>query len=724
MTTQPQSDSDLSVRRSRPRWLVPAAALSGVLVLLFVCAVVAIVGGGMAWRNLRHGDSSTAVAVQTGTAQQPLIPGPGKTTTPAESEPTGPDGPAHVVYLPLTAWPLDPQHALLDQVHGMVEIQDKDGVWATTEVPLVLAAGQRVRAGALSSASLTFYDGSTAWLGPASEVSLDELGEDPNDRSRIVRLTQWAGETDHDVAPAYAANGRYEVNTPSGTGVAKGTSFHVTVTPALVVRFVVNEGAVAVTHLQVTVVVVAGQVTTIPVDSPPTEPVFRVTGEGQVTQIGPVWEIAGQTFTSHDSTVIVGDPQVGDWVFVDGHLEDSTRFADRIVLLRRSPANRFTISGEVEAITDTVWTVAGLEIAVDEETELPAEAEAGDLVLVEGVVEEDGTMRAESIRLLLEPGLAFTFAGAVQSIGDEYWMISGVSVTVNADTAIEAGIEVSDTVRVRGQILEDGTWLAESIALLTLPTGRFEFAGLVEGIDPWMVSGVSFETRAWTEIKGTIELGDRVRVEGQILTDGTWVADEIKPLDEDEGLRFEFAGQVESIDPWVVAGVEFEVDENTEIQETIVVSVQVKVEGQILEDGTWLAEEIKLLVDPTLGPGCVQVTGHVVSAGQYQLRLDDGTVIDLDGTVLVDGELLNGSVIAIWVCTDANGESSVISIVVIYQLGPGDTPTPVPDDGEDGDDSSVTICHKPGTKAEKTMTLPRSALSGHLGHGDTMGSCP
>ena len=38
-------------------------------------------------------------------------------------------------------------------------------------------------------------------------------------------------------------------------------------------------------------------------------------------------------------------------------------------------------------------------------------------------------------------------------------------------------------------------------------------------------------------------------------------------------------------------------------------------------------------------------------------------------------------------------------------------------------DNTVTICHKPGTKAEKTLVLPFQALAGHLGHGDTVGPC-
>jgi hypothetical protein len=35
----------------------------------------------------------------------------------------------------------------------------------------------------------------------------------------------------------------------------------------------------------------------------------------------------------------------------------------------------------------------------------------------------------------------------------------------------------------------------------------------------------------------------------------------------------------------------------------------------------------------------------------------------------------------------------------------------------------VTICHKPGTPAEKTKEVPQSAVDGHLGHGDHLGPC-
>ncbi|MFQ5941081.1 MAG: hypothetical protein ACE5KA_05215 [Nitrososphaerales archaeon] len=35
----------------------------------------------------------------------------------------------------------------------------------------------------------------------------------------------------------------------------------------------------------------------------------------------------------------------------------------------------------------------------------------------------------------------------------------------------------------------------------------------------------------------------------------------------------------------------------------------------------------------------------------------------------------------------------------------------------------VIVCHKPGTPAEKTLSIDASALDGHLGHGDVQGAC-
>lgn len=38
-------------------------------------------------------------------------------------------------------------------------------------------------------------------------------------------------------------------------------------------------------------------------------------------------------------------------------------------------------------------------------------------------------------------------------------------------------------------------------------------------------------------------------------------------------------------------------------------------------------------------------------------------------------------------------------------------------------DDKVTVCHKPGTPAQKTLAVPAAALEAHLAHGDYAGLC-
>jgi len=774
-----------------------------------------------------------------------------------------------MVFLPLGSKPLPPHLAMLEAIQGVVTVQGVDGTWSLARDRQTIGAGIRVRTGALSRVEVSFYDGSTAYLGPDTEVSIGALGEDPEDQSRIVELTQWVGETDHDVAPSYGTNARYEVHTPSGTGEAKGTFFHVSVTLAQVVHFRVDEGAVAVTHLDVTVIVVAGQLTTITVDEPPTKPVFRVTGEGKVEATGTTWRIAGQDFQTDHSTVIVGNPQVGDWVHVEGHLlADGTRVADWIVLLRRAPANRFTIVGEVQAtgtvtwtvagqeiavddateidegiqigdrvrvegvirdhdgavllaetiarideqglpfsfvgvvediteahwlvsgisvtvdsetvidqdlavgdvvrvrgvfldleggtwlarsiepivqrgprfaFTGTVgatgtvtWTVAGQEIAVDDATEIDEGIEAGDLVRVTGRIDDSGALLAESIHLVAEPTLSFVLVGTVEEISETYWTVSGISVTVDAETVIDDGLGIGDVVRVRGRVMADGTWLARSIRRLLSEEHKFEFVGLVESIAPWVVSGIPLETRPWTEIEGEIEVGDRVKVKGRILPDGAWLAEEIELLDAAKGLSFAFVGTVESIEPWVVSGISLTVNAQTEVVGEIRVGDQVKVEGRILPSGEWLATEIKR-IDRRLGRGCMLLTSLVVRVSATQVVLHNGATIPLDTGVHIDGEIQVNSVIVFYVCVDDQGNVTVVSIIVLYHVEPVIIvhPPPPGDDDDDRDDDEwgkrkVTICHKPQGKSGGGHTIVVAWpgwVNGHSKHGDTLGPC-
>ena len=58
--------------------------------------------------------------------------------------------------------------------------------------------------------------------------------------------------------------------------------------------------------------------------------------------------------------------------------------------------------------------------------------------------------------------------------------------------------------------------------------------------------------------------------------------------------------------------------------------------------------------------------------------------------------------------------------VLVYLTNPTTNPG---GGGNGGNGELITICHKPGTSAEKTLTVPLSSLPAHLGHGDYIGTC-
>lgn len=631
---------------------------------------------------------------------------------------------AENVFIPMVSIPLNfnPAEAVLSNLQGLVEFEAEDGVWTAVSQHTNLTAGQRLRTGPLSKAALTFYDGSQAVVGPRSEIKIDQLdAQKPENGFRTVVLIQLLGESEHHVQFRHDAGSRYEVQTPSGSGIARGTVFHVSVTADATSHFAVTEGRVDVTSAETTVSVAAGQASAFQAGTPPSQPAFRITGEGEVSQIGSEWIIGGQTFQTDANTQIIGDPQLGDWVWVEGRLlADGTRLADRIVLLRSTPADSFTIIGEVGAINDESWTVAGQVILVNAETDLETGIVLGDIVQVNGLIQEDGSLLALRIRLL-EPelGTPFEFTGIVQAVGEEVWQISGIAITVNAETEIKGDIETGDVVKVEGWVW-DGVWLAQEIKLVDEAENEFEFTGVVESIDPWVVSGIAFETRAWTEVEDGITIGDLVKVEGIILEDGTWVAEEIKRLDDEDHLTFEFYGTVDSVDPWIVSGIPLTVTGETAVDDGIVVGDLVKVTVTILPDGTWLVESITLVNDSAGQEGCFSVTAVVISVSDGQITLKDWPVFQLGNEVELEGQILPGSLVTVYACIGEDGLLTILEIIILYTPVPA-TPVPPPPDDENG---KVTLCHKPNGNNPHEITVAQSAVPAHLNHGDTLGPCP
>lgn len=281
-----------------------------------------------------------------------------------------------------------------------------------------------------------------------------------------------------------------------------------------------------------------------------------------------------------------------------------------------------------------------------------------------------------------------------------------------------------------------------------VPVGgaSFELVGGLESTDPWVVAGTTLETRETTQIDEGLEVGDLVRVRGVVLEDDTWVAYSIERAEEQTDPIIVLIGTVDSMDPWVVNGIELNVTDETDIQGEITTGMIVRVEILLAPDGTWEVISIAPLSNNTETSGCATVIATVVnvSGNEIQFLGWPSTVIfqpatgtestavsendnednddqgddeneDNDDTTIDITTLNADQVVQAVVCVSDDGQLVIVQIVV---LNIDDNGTSV-DNGE-----KVLICHKPNKKGGHTLSLPQAAIPAHLGHGDILGACP
>ncbi len=353
---------------------------------------------------------------------------------------------------------------------------------------------------------------------------------------------------------------------------------------------------------------------------------------------------------------------------------------------------------------------------VNDSTVIEPGLKVGDSVQVAGGITGDGNFLATRLSRTEGTGSNFRFAGILTSMGTDVWIISGIKVTIGVSTTLNGDFAVGNPVVAEGVIKADGTWLASSIDLVTPEGYHFEFIGVVQSLNPWTVSGVSFDTAAWTEIDANIKVGDNVRVTGTINADGVWVAEQIERLDTEHATSFDFFGPVLSMNPWNVRGITLTVDSRTTIKGDITVGEMVKVTGWILTDGTWLATEIKH-TGLHLGQGCFMISSVVQSINGDEIILADGQTILRSADLKVEGDLKEASLVRYQYCVDKDGVGTIRYIIVVYQF---EELPPVSETGK------AVICHiPPGNSGNQhTLEVGQSAVAAHLAHGDTLGPCP
>ncbi|MCI0553257.1 MAG: DUF5666 domain-containing protein [Anaerolineae bacterium] len=256
-------------------------------------------------------------------------------------------------------------------------------------------------------------------------------------------------------------------------------------------------------------------------------------------------------------------------------------------------------------------------------------------------------------------------------------------------------------------------------------TSTFELVGALEGMDPWVIAGTTVETNESTQIEEGLQVGDLVRVRGTILEDGTWLAYSIELAEEQIDPIIVLIGTVDSIDPWVVNGITLNVTADTIITGEITPGMLVRVEILLLEDGTWEVLSITPLGDVTETEGCITVVATVVSVTEDEIQflgwpsMPLGSDVTIEGGDESEGVILSLNQPVLVVLCPSDGQIVIIQIIVIIiDFPPDDGGTEPPTEGE-----RVLVCHKPNKNAH-TLSLPSSAVPAHLGHGDTLGPCP
>jgi len=343
-------------------------------------------------------------------------------------------------------------------------------------------------------------------------------------------------------------------------------------------------------------------------------------------------------------------------------------------------------------------------------------------------------------------------------IGILAMMLACVGINVGVDPQVTQTDPEDVSIHLEGGVVEvqdeNGDWTPVA------GDSAFDLTAELESTDPWKVAGIALATNESTRIEDGLQVGDLVRVRGIILEDGTWLANSIERAAEQVDPIIILIGRVDSVDPWVVNGIQLNVTADTEIQGTITPGMFVRVEILLSPDGTWEVLSIAPLGEVEEDPDCGIVVATILSVEGDEIQLtgwpvitlgedvkigsdegaeNDGTENDEEGENAGEdqdedgdqdqsdtehegdqGTLSPNQVVLVVVCPSGEGQIVIIQIIII-NIGDGNDEGEVPDGGEGG---KVLVCHKPDKKGGHTLSISSSAVPAHLGHGDKLGPCP
>lgn len=196
--------------------------------------------------------------------------------------------------------------------------------------------------------------------------------------------------------------------------------------------------------------------------------VEHVSYEGTVTEITPDrWMVGGFTVLVSSDTVLIGSPQIGQFVEVEGQSQPGGWVNAQEIHLRY-----FQYAGEVEQIEADFWTISGTRLDLSSNTQIDPGLQVHDRALALVQSNDDGKLTALAVMGIPEDvqfngqGTEIILEGKVEGISDASWVVAGRSVRIDSQTLIAADIGLGDVVRVHALPNWDGSLAATRIELL------------------------------------------------------------------------------------------------------------------------------------------------------------------------------------------------------------------------------------------------------------------
>jgi len=130
------------------------------------------------------------------------------------------------------------------------------------------------------------------------------------------------------------------------------------------------------------------------------------------------------------------------------------------------PAYQFSLNGSIAVMQSGNWTVAGVTLPVDSAVAAGETFKAGDPVVVQGRIMQDGSLAVERVAPAAQSEESARIAGTIVDIQNETWQIGSKEVVVSTQTAMDSGLKAGEPVGVKVVVLADGRWQADEIQRL------------------------------------------------------------------------------------------------------------------------------------------------------------------------------------------------------------------------------------------------------------------